>query len=391
METKLILITADLFTNQSEIAVIIDRIRQEKLENDLVIITGDSRKTDFPVNRQRKHGFSGENGATGHFYVTALFSELLNRAGVASSALTTSDIGLTLEAGDLDIEIDRIETEGIHDLFSRNCIPVICGDLPDSLDSNLVISGKCELLAVAVSSALGFPRCEFWRRSEGIYSSNFSEITGRKRIDRLSFDECMEMATLGAGDLPGKEVLQVAKKRGVEIFYMSPFEKEGTLIMSDAEKGSCNVKAVAYDTDTAKVALLGVPDRPGIAALVFSDLAEQDISVEMIIQSVMRGQINDIAFLVKKSDIEKTISVCRGLAKETGAQGVTFDTEIARVSVVGAGISKKTHIPARVFSTLASHDINIEMIASTSISVVCVVSGSSVEEAVRALHEEFVE
>lgn len=391
METKLILITADLFTDQSEITVIIDKIRQEKLENDLVIITGDSRNSDLPVNRHSKHGIPGENGATGHFYVTALFSELLNRAGVSSTALTTSDIGLTFEAGDLDIEIDRIETEGIYDIFRRNCIPVICGDLPDSVDSNLVISGKCELLAVAVSSALGFPRCEFWGRSEGIYSSNLSEIRGRKRIDRLSFDECMETATLGAGDLPGKEVLQVAKKRGVEIFYTSPFEKEGTLIMSDAEKGTSNVKAVAYDTDTAKVALLGVPDRPGIAALVFSGLAEQDISVEMIIQSVMRGQINDIAFLVKKGDIEKAISVCRGLAKETGAQGVTFDTEIARVSVVGAGISRKTHIPARVFSTLASHDINIEMIASTSISVVCVVSGSSVEEAVRALHEEFVE
>ncbi len=391
MKTKLILITADLFTNQSEITVIIDKIRQEKLENDLVIITGDSRKTGLPVNRNNKHGFSGEHGASGHFYVTALFSELLNMAGVDSSALTTSDIGLTLEAGDLDIEIDRIETEGIHDLFSRNCIPVICGDLPDSLDSSLVISGKCELLAVAVSSALGFSRCEFWGRSQGIYSSNLSEMTGRKRIERLTFDECMEMATLGAVDLLGKEVIQVAKKRGVEIFYMSPFEKEGTLIMSDVEKVKCNVKSVAYDTDTAKVALLGVPDRPGIAALVFSGLAEQDISAEMIIQSVMRGQINDIAFLVKKGDIEKAISVCRGLAKETGAQGVTFDTEIARVSVVGTGISRKTHIPARVFSTLASHDINIEMIASTSISVVCVVSGSSVEEAVRALHEEFVE
>lgn len=151
------------------------------------------------------------------------------------------------------------------------------------------------------------------------------------------------------------------------------------------------VKAVVHDLSAAKVVILGVPDIPGVAARLFGDLAAHGVSAEMIIQNNMRGGVNDIGFLVKKTNLEDAIAVCRELCREIDAQGVSFDTEIARVTVVGAGIANHPEIPSRMFNILANADINIEMIASTSLAITCVVGSSNAEAAVRALHRDFIE
>jgi aspartate kinase len=150
------------------------------------------------------------------------------------------------------------------------------------------------------------------------------------------------------------------------------------------------VDSVTCDRDVAKVAILGVPDVPGIAARLFSRLAERDIKVGMIIQSIMRGGVNDIAFLVRRDILGKAIEACREVAKEIGSQGVTFDAEIGRVTVTGPGVSERPEVPYQVFSTLAQEGINIDMISSTHESITCVVESSDVERAVQALRRCFL-
>ena len=151
------------------------------------------------------------------------------------------------------------------------------------------------------------------------------------------------------------------------------------------------IKSVVHDSKVAKVVLLGVPDIPGVAARLFSSLADKGVGTEMIIQNNMRGGVNDIGFLVKKSNLETAIQVSREICRAIDAQGVSFDTEIARITIVGAGIANHPEIPSRMFNILAEEGINIEMIASTALALTCIVGSDRAEDAVRALHENFIE
>jgi len=166
---------------------------------------------------------------------------------------------------------------------------------------------------------------------------------------------------------------------------------EGTWVREEGIKEGLVIKAVVHDKNVAKIAVLGVPDVPGIAAGLFSRLAERGIGVEMIIQSVMRGDVNDIAFLVKETLLGDAIEVCSEYAREIDAQGVTYDSEVGRVSIIGVGLSVHPDIPAQMFSVLSREGINIDMISSTSNSITCVISSTSVDKAVSSLHKHFME
>lgn len=184
----------------------------------------------------------------------------------------------------------------------------------------------------------------------------------------------------------------MAAKYGVPITVLSSFQPGGgTKVQEKCVGEDLVVRAVVPDRGVAKVAVLGVPDVPGIAAKLFSGLAGRGIHVEMIIQSTMRGQVNDIAFLVKKGLLGEAIDACRNVAREIGAQGVNFDVEVGRVSIVGAGIANHVDVPGRMFTVLAREGINLDMIASTSGSITCVVALDRLDDAARALHREFIE
>ena len=151
------------------------------------------------------------------------------------------------------------------------------------------------------------------------------------------------------------------------------------------------IKAIVHDLEVAKVVLMGVPDVPGVAGRLFTNLAERGVGAEMIIQNNMRGGLNDIGFLVRKQSLDEAIDVCRNFSRDVDAQGVSFNTEIARVSVIGAGITSRHDIPSRMFTTLAKEGINIDMISSTALDVTCIVASSRIDDAVRALKEHFIE
>ena len=159
--------------------------------------------------------------------------------------------------------------------------------------------------------------------------------------------------------------------------------------ISDSEV--LTIKTIVHDLKAAKVVIMGVPDVPGVAGRLFTNLAERGVGAEMIIQNNMRGGLNDIGFLVRKDSLDEAIDVCRNFSREVGAQGVSFNTEIARVSVIGVGVAERHDIQPRVFTALAKEGINIEMISSTALDVTCVVASSRVDYAIRALHEHFIE
>jgi aspartate kinase len=202
----------------------------------------------------------------------------------------------------------------------------------------------------------------------------------------------MELSSLGAKMLQARSV-EVAARYEVPLYVASSFTKEeGTWIVKNIPVSEgLVVKAVVHDLKVAKVVLMGVPDVPGVAGRLFSNLAERGVGAEMIIQNTMRGGLNDIGFLVRKENLDDAIDVCRNFNAEVDAQGVSFNTEIARVSIVGSGIANHPDIPSRMFTILAKESINIEMIASTALAVTCVVAATRTEDAVRALHEHFIE
>ncbi|MBN1333863.1 MAG: ACT domain-containing protein [Synergistales bacterium] len=288
---------------------------------------------------------------------------------------------------------ERESLSKLQEVTINGIIPIIPGSfslLPESEPGYLGWNGA-DLSAVVLVEALQQTQCYLWSGKRGLSSSNLPGISTLKSLGRISYGECLEMAAAGM-NVPSARAVERAENSNIRICVCRPDgQEEGTWIMSEVSGKSVIIKAVALDKETAKIAVLGVPDRPGIAARLFSGLAAEGICVEMILQSVMRGQINDIAFLVDKRDIEKTITACRDLSRQLGAQGVTFDTEIARVSVVGAGISSHAEIPSRVFSILAGKGINIEMISASSMAITCVVSSLDGEAAVHALHHEFME
>lgn len=260
--------------------------------------------------------------------------------------------------------------------------------------------GGSDLSAVALSVALNAEFCHIYTDVNGIYTADPRLVSNAKKLSSVSYEECIEMAALGARMLQARSI-EFASLYKMPIYVSSSIlDGEGTwvkeanteeVIKHGEVKEGLTIKAIVHDKNIAKIAVLGVPDVPGIAAGLFSKLAERGIGVEMIIQSVMRGDVNDIAFLVKEALLGEAIEVCNDYAQEIDAQGVTYDSEIGRVSVVGIGLSVYPDIPAQMFSVLSREGINIDMISSTSNSITCVISSSSIDKAVSSLHRHFME
>jgi aspartate kinase len=321
---------------------------------------------------------------------SALFTEILKARGLGVSMLDERTSGV-IPAGDrqesrireLDIEMVRLSLE-------EGKIPVVMGSFALDTDSRHVFLGPggAEALAIGIASSLENALCVAYRENN-ITSSLIGVSMDTEEDMVLSYQECMEMIVAGEPIVPAR-VIELAEKKQVPLRII-PFYSDhgGVLVMGKKEIEGFAVSSVVSDTRTAKIAILGVPDVPGIAAKIFSKLADADISAEMIIQSVMRGQINDIAFLVRKENMEQAIKKCRAISKEVGAQGVNFDTEIARVSLIGSGIANHPDIPSKMFSVLAEKGINLEMIVASSVSITCVVDSSREQDAVNSLKDFF--
>lgn len=331
--------------------------------------------------------------ATGEQQSVALLALTLQQSGIPAQSFTAQQAGIKAKGFPMEGRIYRIEPQNVEKVLNAGSVAVIAGFQAVTDDGDIITLGRggSDLSAVALAAALGASSCQLLKDVPGIMSGDPRIVKKPYKIKEIDFDECMEMAVQGANVLQARSV-EMAARYNVPLYVGSSFvEEEGTWVMSNPVTEGLIIKAVVQDSNVAKVVLMGVPDIPGVAARLFTNLAQQGIGAEMIIQNNMRGGVNDIGFLVKKTNLEAAIQVCRDNCREIDAQGVSFDTEIARVTIVGAGIANHPEIPPRMFNVLAEEGINIDMIASTSLALTCIVSQPRAEDAVRALHEHFIE
>lgn len=331
--------------------------------------------------------------ATGEQQSVALLALTLQQTGIPAQSFTAQQAGIKAKGFPMEGRIYRIEPQNVEKVLNAGSVAVIAGFQAVTDDGDIITLGRggSDLSAVALAAALGASSCQLLKDVSGIMSGDPRIVKKPYKIKEIDFDECMEMAVQGAGVLQARSV-EMAARYNVSLYVGSSFvEEKGTWVMSNPVTEGLIIKAVVQDSNVAKVVLMGVPDIPGVAARLFTNLAHQGIGAEMIIQNNMRGGVNDIGFLVKKTNLETAIQVCRDNCREIDAQGVSFDTEIARVTIVGAGIANHPEIPPRMFNVLAEEGINIDMIASTSLALTCIVSQPRAEDAVRALHEHFIE
>lgn len=330
--------------------------------------------------------------STGEQQSVALLAMAIEREGYEALSLSGPQAGIYGKGRYGDGRITKVDPKPVSNILGQGRIPIVAGFQARNGNGDVITLGRggSDLSAVALAAALEADRCSILKDVPAVYSADPGIVPQARKLDRISYEECMEMAAAGAKVVQARSV-ELAARYGVPVYVAGSFsEEKGTWIMREDVCESLAVRSIASDRNVAKVAVLGVPDVPGIAAGLFGRLSAGGVGAEMIIQSVMRGQVNDIAFLVKKEFLGEAIDICRDIVREIGAQGVAFDTEIGKVTIVGAGIANHPEIPSLMFSNLAAEDINIDMISSTSMSITCVVAAGDVERAVRSLHREFI-
>jgi aspartate kinase len=287
----------------------------------------------------------------------------------------------------LDIRADRIES-----LLKKRNIVVIAGFQGHDCDGNITTLGRggSDTSAVAIAAALKADVCEIYTDVDGVYTTDPNICSRARKINKIAYDEMLEMASLGAKVLQIRSV-EFAKKYNVPIHVRSSFsEEEGTMVWSEeCDMERLMVSGITCSKNDARIMVKGVPDQPGIAAKVLTPIAEAGIVVDMIIQSSPKNGTNDIAFTVPRTEYKAAMEIEERVAEEVGAKGVFGDEGIAKVSVVGVGMKSHSGVAAKMFSTLAAENINIRMISTSEIHISCVITEKYAELAVRALHTAF--
>jgi len=304
--------------------------------------------------------------------------------GYQAEVLTDCDYG---RARILDIGADRIRL-----LLDAGNIVVVAGFQGCDLNGNITTLGRggSDTSAVAIATALKADVCEIYTDVDGIYTADPNICPKARKMKKVSFEEMLEMASLGAKVLQIRSV-EFAKKYNVPLHVRSSFtEEEGTMVVNEeADMERLVVSGVTSSKNEARIAVKGVPDQPGIAAKILTPIAEAGINVDMIVQSSPTGDTNDLAFTVPKTDYKRAMEIERKVAREIGAQDVRGDDTIAKVSVVGVGMKSHSGVAAKMFSTLAAEGINIRMISTSEIRISCIITDKYAELAVRALHLAF--
>ncbi|MBU1670507.1 MAG: aspartate kinase [Actinobacteria bacterium] len=330
--------------------------------------------------------------STGEQVSMALLAMALEELGLDAVSMTGQQVEILTDTGHTKAKIRHVGADRVIQELRKGRVVVVAGFQGVTSEGEITTLGRggSDTTAVALAAALHADCCEIYTDVDGVFTADPRLVADARKLARISFHEMLEMAVTGARVLQSRSV-EYARNYNVPLVVRSSFhEGEGTWIVSEDEiMEKAIVSAVTHDFDEAKVTVMGVPDRPGVAAGLFGSLAEANVNVDMIIQNVSEKARTDISFTVSKSDLDKVRTVAGRLADELGAAGTDFDSEIAKVSLIGAGMRTHPGIAAGMFRTLADNDINIEMISTSPIKISCVVRRADGENAVRALHEHF--
>lgn len=330
--------------------------------------------------------------ATGEQVSMSLLSMCLQSMGYKAKSYCGFQIPIVTDSVFSKARIEKIDDKKIREDLKSGTIIIVAGFQGIDKDGNITTLGRggSDTSAVAVAAAVKADVCEIFTDVDGIYTTDPRIVPEASKMEKVSYDEMLEMASLGSKVLQIRSV-EFAKKYGVVVHVRSSFnDNPGTLVTKeDADMEAVLVSGITYNKDEAKISVLRVPDKPGIAAKIFSPLSHANITVDMIIQNVSHEGFTDLTFTVPKSDFKKALKIVEETAKETGAASVTSDENIAKVSIVGVGMRSHSGVASKMFQTLSQEGVNIQMISTSEIKVSCVIDSKYTELAVRVLHEAF--
>jgi aspartate kinase len=322
----------------------------------------------------------------------ALCAMAIHDLGHEAISLTGSQAGILTDTSHGKAKIVEVRAARIHSALDDEKIVLVAGFQGVSSEHEVTTLGRggSDATAVALAAALG-GACEIFTDVEGVFTADPRLVPDALKLPRLSYEEMLEMAATGARVMMARSI-EIARRYGVPLHVRSTFtDAEGTWIGEEDQLllEKAIVSGVTHDTSEAKATVLGVPDRPGVAARVFRALADAGVNIDMIVQNVSAEGATDISFTLPKTDLPAAEPILEQLRTEIGARGIAYDADVAKVSLIGAGMKSHPGVAADMFEALAEADINIEIISTSSIRVSCVVRAADVERAVSAVHEKF--
>jgi aspartate kinase len=330
--------------------------------------------------------------STGELVASTLLAMAIRSLGYKAISLSGAQAGIKTDTSYRKARIVKIDTKRIVAELEKGHIVIVAGfqGITDDMDVTTLGRGGSDTSAVALAAALGAKVCERLTDTDGIYSADPRIVPEAKRLAEIGYEEMLELATYG-NKVMQPRAIELAELYHIPIRVASSFnDNPGTLIHGGVSMEVRNkVRSVCYDMDVAKISVLGIPDKPGIAASIFVPLAEAGISVDTIVQNSSVNKIADLTFTVTKDQVKDAMKVTKQLAKKLGASDVVSDAELGKVSIVGTGMQNTPGFAAKMFDTLSSNGINIEMISTSEIRITCIIKESKVKEAVRALHKAF--
>lgn len=331
--------------------------------------------------------------STGEQVSIALLAMALTGLERPVLSLTGSQAGIITDNSYTKAKILNINTDRLQEELGRGNIVVVAGFQGIDCFNNITTLGRggSDTTAVALAAALQADLCEIYTDVDGVYTTDPRIVPEARKLDEISYDEMLELASLGAGVLHPRSV-ELGLKYGIPIHVRSSFnDNPGTIVKEnkDTMEKSLAVTGVAYDLNVAKIGLYDVFDQPGIAFKLFKALGDEKVNVDMIIQSAMRNEINNISFTCSRGDLKKARQVVENLVPELGANGFTADENVAKISIVGAGMVSNPGVAATMFEALSQEGINLEMISTSEIKISCIIKADDTQKAVSALHRTF--
>jgi aspartate kinase len=329
---------------------------------------------------------------TGERVSAALLTMALSDLGVEAVSFTGSQVGIITDTSHGKAKIVEVKGDRVREALAGGKVCVVAGFQGVSTEREITTLGRggTDTTAVALAAALGADACEIYTDVTGVFSADPRIVPLARKLTRVHFDEMLEMAGAGSKVLALRSV-EFARNHNVPIHVRSSFTWEQGTWVNFEEPGMEDpiISGVVTDSNDAKVTVLGVPDQPGVSAALFEPLAVRNVVVDMIVQNTSTEGHTDISFTVPKADMTTSEQIVGQVAIDIGAKGVTHDANIAKVSIVGAGMKTSPGIAAKMFRTLADADVNIEMISTSTIRISVVVAAADLERAARSLHTAF--
>ena len=367
--------------------------------NDVVVVvsaqvdtTDDLIKKAAEITSDPSHREMDMLLATGEQISISLLAMALQELGVPAISLTGWQAGFNTDRAYTRARIKRLDTERVESELARNRVVVVAGfqGLNRSEDITTLGRGGSDTSAVALAAALHADRCQIFTDVEGVYTADPRKIPKATKLKEISFDEMLELASLGAQVLNNRSV-KLAKKYNVELEVISSINPvPGTIVKEESQVEGMLIKGVAKDNDVAVISVLGVPDVPGMSFKVFSLLAQKNINVDIILQSSGRDGNKDVVFTVPLGDAETALATLENNKKRFGGGDISVDKTCAKVSIVGAGMQSHSGVASTMFEALSNANINIKMISTSEIKISVIINENDADRAVAAIHDAFI-